>query len=151
VVSPYGNIVIFAPCIEGFDDVELGNTVDARIKRHKDIFISGIQVKACPVEYAPFVERYLNKLGKYLKKQYDNVKANYEGIAKRQGLNPQNVIIDYGSGGNTNTDLSPQITPQDNSIFNSIIKPVTSTVPPPSVYTPKQTVAPSFNLFSFWK
>ena len=32
-------------------------------------------------------------------KQYTNVKSQYEDISKRQGLNPQNVVIDYASGG----------------------------------------------------
>ena len=31
-------------------------------------------------------------------KQYENVKSQYEGIAKRQGLNTQNVVIDYAGG-----------------------------------------------------
>ena len=35
-------------------------------------------------------------------KQYENVKANYEGIAERQKLDPRNVIIDYASGGGSN-------------------------------------------------
>lgn len=29
---------------------------------------------------------------------YNNVKKQYEGVAGRQGLNPQNVVLDYGAG-----------------------------------------------------
>jgi hypothetical protein len=32
-------------------------------------------------------------------KQYENVKSQYESIAERQGLNKQNVVIDYAAGG----------------------------------------------------
>jgi ribosomal protein L12E/L44/L45/RPP1/RPP2 len=73
VLSPWGEIVLFSPCIEGFDDVEIGNTIDPRITRYRNFAASGISIKDCPVEYVPFVERYINKLGKYLKNQYDNV------------------------------------------------------------------------------
>lgn len=73
IISPNGEVALFSPCIEGFDNSELGNTIDTRIKRYRDASISGIQVKDCPVEYMPFVERFVNKLGKYLKKAYDNV------------------------------------------------------------------------------
>lgn len=73
VIAPLGEVAIFAPCIEGFDDPDLGNSIDPRLERYRNFATSGISVKDCPVEYAPFVERYINKLGKYLKKQYDNV------------------------------------------------------------------------------
>ena len=73
LIAPLGEIVLFVPCIEGFDDSEIGNSVDANIKRYKNHSINGIVVKDCPIENFPFVERYLNKLGKYLKKEYDNV------------------------------------------------------------------------------
>jgi len=73
IVSPVGEIVLFSPCIEGFDDEEFGNSVDQNIKRYKDSYIAGLQVKTCPVEFSPFLERYINKFGKYLKKEYDNV------------------------------------------------------------------------------
>lgn len=73
IVSPMGEIVMFSPCIEGFDDEDFGNSVDPNIKRYKDSYLAGIQVKNCPVEFGPFLERYINKFGKYLKKEYDNV------------------------------------------------------------------------------
>jgi hypothetical protein len=73
IVSPLGDIVIFAPCIEGFDDPELGNMIESKVVKYKNATINGIRVKECPVEYFPFIERYINKLGKYLKKQYDNI------------------------------------------------------------------------------
>ena len=73
LVSPMGELVIFAPCIEGFDDPDLGNTIDPKIQRHKNTTIGGIRIKECPVEYVPFLERYINKLGKYLKKQCDTI------------------------------------------------------------------------------
>ena len=38
-------------------------------------------------------------------KQYDNYKAQIEGIARRQGLNPQNVVIDYAGGGTTSSGV----------------------------------------------
>lgn len=41
-------------------------------------------------------------------KQYDNVKKNYEDIAKRQGLDSRNVIIDYASGGSPDTTTTSQ-------------------------------------------
>lgn len=37
-------------------------------------------------------------------KQYENVKSQYEGIAQRQGLNTQNVVIDYAAGGMGDTN-----------------------------------------------
>jgi len=73
IVSPMGEIVMFSPCIEGFDDEDFGNSVDPNIKRYKDSFVAGIQINNCPVEISPFLERYVNKFGKYLKKEYDNV------------------------------------------------------------------------------
>lgn len=73
IVSPMGEIVMFSPCIEGFDDEDFGNSVDPNIKRYKDSYLAGIQIKNCPVEFTPFLERYINKFGKYLKKEYDNV------------------------------------------------------------------------------
>jgi len=65
-VSPKDEIIIFAPCIEGFDG-ELENTLDPYIKRHRDFFCKGITVKACPVEYIPFMKRYIEKIGGFLK------------------------------------------------------------------------------------
>lgn len=73
IISPIGEIVLFAPCIEGFDDPDLGNSIDPNIRRYKNSVVSGISINNCPIEYLPYVERYVNKLGKYLKKEYDNV------------------------------------------------------------------------------
>jgi hypothetical protein len=73
IVSPMGEIVMFSPCIEGFDDEDFGNSIDSNIKRYKDSYVAGIQINNCPVEISPFLERYVNKFGKYLKKEYDNV------------------------------------------------------------------------------
>ena len=73
IISPLGEIVLFSPCIEGFDDVEFGNNVDPHITRYKNFITADINIKNCPIEYEPFVKRYVNKFGKYLKKQYDNV------------------------------------------------------------------------------
>lgn len=39
--------------------------------------------------------------------QYNNVKSQYEQIASRQGLNSQNVVIDYASGKLPETPISP--------------------------------------------
>ena len=65
-ISPKDEIIVFAPCIEGFDDA-LENNVDPHIKRHKDFYCKGITVKACPVEYIPYMKRYLEKVGSFLK------------------------------------------------------------------------------------
>jgi len=73
IISPLGEIVLFSPCIEGFDNIDFGNNVDPHIVRYKDSIIAGIGIKSCPIEYEPFIKRYINKFGKYLKKQYDNV------------------------------------------------------------------------------
>lgn len=44
---------------------------------------------------------------------YNNVKSQYEDVARRQGLNPQNVVIDYSaantSGNKDNTPTDPQV------------------------------------------
>lgn len=73
LVSPTGEVVLITPCIEGFDEGELGNSIDPRITRHATINMVGIEVKDCPIEYLPAVKRYVNKFGKYLKKNYDTV------------------------------------------------------------------------------
>ena len=73
LISPLGEIVLFSPCIEGFDDVEFGNNIDPHITRYRDFVTADINIKNCPIEYEPFIKRYINKFGKYLKKQYNNV------------------------------------------------------------------------------
>jgi hypothetical protein len=73
LISPYGEIIVLSPCIECFDDAELGNMLDHRIALYKNLTMNGINIKNCPIEFVPNLERYLNKLGKYLKKQADNI------------------------------------------------------------------------------
>lgn len=73
IISPRGEIIMLVPCIEGFDDDELANSIDPHIKRYRDFVVGSIKVKDCPLEYAPFIERYLNKFGKYLKNNYTNI------------------------------------------------------------------------------
>lgn len=51
-------------------------------------------------------------------KQYDNVKSQYEAIASRQGLNAQNVVIDYASGG-APTGTQPAAIPKESNISNN--------------------------------
>lgn len=54
--------------------------------------------------------------------QYDNLKSGYRGIAQRQGLNPDNVVIDYELGG---VEGSGEANPDDpmglfeDDVFNS--------------------------------
>jgi hypothetical protein len=58
--------------------------------------------------------------------QYTNVKKQYEGVASRQGLNPQNVVIDYAGGALTPPPANqtivplPTDTPQAKGFFKSI-------------------------------
>lgn len=52
-------------------------------------------------------------------RQYDNVKSQYESIADRQGLDKQNVVIDYAGGAGditspvTDTSVAPEIAPSE--------------------------------------
>lgn len=61
--------------------------------------------------------------------QYDNFATNYRNIAVRQGLNPDNVVVNYGgaltsgeptnTGNNTNTNTSQPTTKQDPTEFRN--------------------------------
>jgi len=73
IISAKNEILIMYPCIEGFDDEEFGNNVDPHIQRHRSHSIAGINVKDCPIEYIPQLSRFLNKVGKFIKKDYDNI------------------------------------------------------------------------------
>lgn len=53
-------------------------------------------------------------------KQYDNVKSQYESIANRQQLNPQNVVIDYASGGGSVTPAS--VAPKEEPIYGGLFE-----------------------------
>lgn len=55
---------------------------------------------------------------------YNNVKKQYEDIGKRQGLNPQNVVLDYGAGA-TSQPATPTIEEQASSIFDQVVEPET--------------------------
>lgn len=102
--------------------------------------------------------------------QYNNVKSQYENIAGRQRLNPQNVVIDYASGAMTQDGTQNQNTlysPSDENIFDSTlnVKTTTSNTTPTSTVstTPTTTktgysslsglnyTAPKFNISSFFK
>ena len=98
--------------------------------------------------------------------QYNNVKKQYESIASRQNLNPQNVVIDYASGAlqpTNNESNNVVIDKQTEDIWNSIINPTTPTnksvVPvTPLAPTTKKTSqviptykAPAFNFGSLFK
>lgn len=98
--------------------------------------------------------------------QYNNVKSQYEGIAKRQGLNTQNVVIDYAGGAMTQDGTQNQnvtYSPSDEALFDSILggTKTTSTTPTAQNTTPTKTgyssfgglnyTAPKFNLGSFFK
>jgi len=73
IISPEGEIVLMVPCIEGYDGEEFGNFVDKAVHRYKNGIIDNIEIIDCPVEYYPFVETFISKLGKYLKRSYNNV------------------------------------------------------------------------------
>lgn len=55
---------------------------------------------------------------------YNNVKKQYEGVAGRQGLNPQNVVLDYGAGATTQS-VAPTLEEQASSIFDQVVEPET--------------------------
>lgn len=65
-------------------------------------------------------QNLVNQKLKVKQAQYDNLKTQYEGISARQGLNPQNVVIDYASGGLKDTGISsaPQAS---EAIFDEVI------------------------------
>jgi len=67
LISPRGDIVVLAACIEESE------TVDSRIERYKDFISNGIRVSSCPVEFIRPTKQYLEKVGKVLKKKYDNI------------------------------------------------------------------------------
>lgn len=73
LVSPKDEIIILSPCIEGFDEEEFDNNVDPNIKRYKDLWVAGISVKNCPIEYCKPISNFLTKLGKYMKKRFDEI------------------------------------------------------------------------------
>lgn len=61
-------------------------------------------------------QNLVNQKLKVKESQYQNVVKNYQGIAERQGLNSQNVIIDYGQGGYT-----PEVDNSPDAVFNSVV------------------------------
>jgi len=67
LISPRGDIVVLAACIEESE------TVDSHIERYKDFISNGIRVSSCPVEFIRPTKQYLEKVGKVLKKKYDNI------------------------------------------------------------------------------
>jgi hypothetical protein len=71
LISPKDEVAIFVPCIEGFDEFE--NNLDPHIERYRDIYSNDIKITNCPVEYIPFINRYLNKVGRYFKKKYSAI------------------------------------------------------------------------------
>jgi hypothetical protein len=73
VLSPENEIVMFYACIEGYDDEDIGNTLDPHIQRYKTIYANGITIKNCPVEFSSQMERFVNRISKFLKKKYDNI------------------------------------------------------------------------------
>ena len=73
LVSPKDEIVLLYPCIEGFDEEEFGHNVDPHIQRYKDLHLSGINIKNCPIEYSQLITRIVDKIGKFLKPNYDEI------------------------------------------------------------------------------
>lgn len=73
LVSPKDEIILLYPCIEGFDEEEFGHNVDPHIQRYKNMNVAGITVKDCPIEYTMLFNRFLNKIGKFLKTKYDDI------------------------------------------------------------------------------
>lgn len=73
LISPKDEIVIMYPCIEGFDEEEFGHNVDPHIQRYKNLHLSGIAIKDCPIEYSQMLTRIVKKIGKFLKPKYDNI------------------------------------------------------------------------------
>jgi hypothetical protein len=58
--------------IEAAEELPVEN-VDSHIERHRDFNFNGIKVKGCPIEYGPFINRYLNKMDKYFKKSFNTI------------------------------------------------------------------------------
>jgi len=89
---------VFIPCIEGFDDEEFGNMLDPHITRYKDLYISGIDVKSCPIEYAPFMEKFLSCMGKHLNNKYTQIifVPDVIDLPEWHTLQKESIIKDLG-------------------------------------------------------
>jgi hypothetical protein len=92
LISPNSEIVLFYPCLEGYEDEEYGNNIDPHISKNLDINIENFVVKNCPIEYISFVENFIKKTGKVLKKKYEKISfvkdvidlQEYEDMLKQQ-------------------------------------------------------------------
>lgn len=72
-IGSNGEVPLFTPCIEGYDDEEFGNNVDPQIRRYLDFICNDISVKQCPIEYSKNVRRVLNASKKYIKSKYSTI------------------------------------------------------------------------------
>lgn len=96
-------------------------------------------------------KEFLNLVNQKLavkEKQYNNVKSQYESIAKRQGLNPSNVVIDYASGAMTQQTINPPVMNLDDAYAeymkevgggSSPVTPMAPVMPVSTVSTPSKT------------
>jgi hypothetical protein len=71
IIAPKDEIILLYPCIEGFEEDEFHNNIDPHIIRQKSFTTAGIDVKNCPIEFAPVITRYLNKVGSFIKRKWD--------------------------------------------------------------------------------